>query len=229
MPNAVPSPAAVFVMLSDGTILHVGDDLHEGKNNNSATVAPTVTDDVNSGYGVGSRWNDVTADALYFCLDASAGAAVWTGDLAQGGGGGEDDILYAENETEASGTGNGFPSQGSADSNNRNHLNVMTPALTGDHYVFWYAEIANELADKPTLSRCYNDTTGVELGRSGWHASDLEILTNGEDAYVSYAGFEKVTFTGAAEKLRIQIGRIASFGGSWYIRKARLRIRTAGA
>jgi hypothetical protein len=48
------------------------------KNNVSATVAPAVTDDSASGYGVGSEWVDVTHDTVYFCVDASVGAAIWT-------------------------------------------------------------------------------------------------------------------------------------------------------
>ena len=47
------------------------------KHNYSATAAPTTGDDVDDGYGVGSMWVDVTGDAVYFCVDATAGAAVW--------------------------------------------------------------------------------------------------------------------------------------------------------
>jgi hypothetical protein len=57
-----------------------------------ATVAPTVNDDSNSSYSVGSYWHDITADHAYVCVDASVGAAVWRqisivahGDLADVG------------------------------------------------------------------------------------------------------------------------------------------------
>lgn len=43
----------------------------------AATTAPTATNDSADGYSVGSQWHDTTADALYACLDATAGAAVW--------------------------------------------------------------------------------------------------------------------------------------------------------
>lgn len=49
-----------------------------------ATSAPTVDDDVDLGYSVGSLWIDVSADKAYKCLDATAGAAVWF-DITQGG------------------------------------------------------------------------------------------------------------------------------------------------
>ena len=43
-----------------------------------ATAAPTVNNDIDEGYVVGSRWIDVTADKEYVCLDNTDGAAVWT-------------------------------------------------------------------------------------------------------------------------------------------------------
>jgi hypothetical protein len=48
------------------------------KNNDNATVAPTTTNDDSEGYAVGSRWTDVSAGEVYFCLDASTNIAVWT-------------------------------------------------------------------------------------------------------------------------------------------------------
>jgi len=50
-----------------------------------ATTAPTVNNDVDEGYSVGSKWCDVTADKAYICLDATDGAAVWT-EITQSGG-----------------------------------------------------------------------------------------------------------------------------------------------
>lgn len=57
------------------------------KVNLAATAAPAVTDDSGDGYAVGSRWLDTTNDKEYVCLDATAGAAVWTETTATGGGG----------------------------------------------------------------------------------------------------------------------------------------------
>jgi hypothetical protein len=45
--------------------------------NNGATVAPTVNDDADAGYRVGSMWLDVTNDSAYVCVDATNNAAVW--------------------------------------------------------------------------------------------------------------------------------------------------------
>lgn len=45
--------------------------------NFAATAAPTATDDVNLGYGVGSRWVDTTNDRAYICVDSTSTAAIW--------------------------------------------------------------------------------------------------------------------------------------------------------
>jgi hypothetical protein len=58
------------------------------KVNLSGTAAPTVNDDVDLGYTVGSRWFDTTNDKEYVCLDNTDGAAVWT-ETTQTGSGGE--------------------------------------------------------------------------------------------------------------------------------------------
>jgi len=54
-----------------------------------ATQAPTVNNDVDEGYAVGSRWVDVTNDKEYVCLDNTDGAAVWTETTGAGGGASE--------------------------------------------------------------------------------------------------------------------------------------------
>lgn len=64
------------------------------KNNLSAAVAPTTTDDSSSDYAVGSRWIDTTADKEYVCLDATATAAVWKETTSSAGGG---DLLSTNN------------------------------------------------------------------------------------------------------------------------------------
>lgn len=67
------------------------------------TAAPTVSDDTNSGYDVGSLWVDITNDRVYRAVDISAGAAVWK-DLSAGGA--------ATSIKTGSYTGDGTTSQG---------------------------------------------------------------------------------------------------------------------
>jgi hypothetical protein len=45
--------------------------------NYTAITSPTVDDDVNSGYSVGSVWIDVIKKQAYVLVDSSAGQAVW--------------------------------------------------------------------------------------------------------------------------------------------------------
>lgn len=47
------------------------------RHNNTATVAPTATDDSADGYGRGSMWVDQTAGKIYICFDPTVGAAQW--------------------------------------------------------------------------------------------------------------------------------------------------------
>lgn len=47
------------------------------RHNHAATAAPGTGDDADDGYGIGSRWLDLTNDKAYLCLDATVGAAVW--------------------------------------------------------------------------------------------------------------------------------------------------------
>lgn len=77
------------------------------KNELAKTVAPTATDDSASGYVVGSRWIDTTADKEYVCLDATTSAAVWTETTGTGGGGGATSkaILVDEKTTGTAGGG----------------------------------------------------------------------------------------------------------------------------
>jgi hypothetical protein len=55
--------------------------------NYAATGAPTVNDDADAGYSVGSVWIDVSSDTAYLCVDHTNNAAVWAtlgGDAAFG-------------------------------------------------------------------------------------------------------------------------------------------------
>lgn len=49
----------------------------EAKHNLAAVTNPTVTDDINAGYTIGSRWINTAADEEYVCTDNTAGAAGW--------------------------------------------------------------------------------------------------------------------------------------------------------
>lgn len=52
-------------------------EIYGKKHNFAGSAAPTATDDTGDGYEVGSLWFDTTNDKAHFCVDATAGAAVW--------------------------------------------------------------------------------------------------------------------------------------------------------
>lgn len=62
---------------TDSTIIKGASALTYRRNNFTAVVAPVVTDDSNSGYGVGSFWNNTVTSVLYVCALATVGAASW--------------------------------------------------------------------------------------------------------------------------------------------------------
>jgi len=47
------------------------------KVNSAATTDPTVNDDSDDGYDVGSIWVNTTDDSVFVCVDSTVGAAVW--------------------------------------------------------------------------------------------------------------------------------------------------------
>jgi hypothetical protein len=73
----------IFMCIDDTVGAAVWRPLETEKNNYSALIAPVVTDDSSAGYSVGSKWVVPLDGVIFFCVDATVGAAVWS----QGGGG----------------------------------------------------------------------------------------------------------------------------------------------
>jgi hypothetical protein len=61
----------------DGIIISDTTGVREVKYNFNATVNPTVNDDVDGDYEVGSRWYNITDAVEFVCLSNTNGAAVW--------------------------------------------------------------------------------------------------------------------------------------------------------
>ncbi len=67
-----------FLTATDGMTLRAAFGFYsEILNKIDGTTAPTATDDSADGYRVGSYWADTTNDKIYFCIDATATAAIW--------------------------------------------------------------------------------------------------------------------------------------------------------
>ena len=56
-----------------------------GRNNNSASSNPTVTDDSGSGYAVGSVWLNTANDRIFICVNNTSNAALWNEVVASDG------------------------------------------------------------------------------------------------------------------------------------------------
>jgi hypothetical protein len=88
-----------------------------------ATVAPTVSDDINAGYGINSRW--LWGTNLWVCTDNTSGAAVWTR-IVTGLFGTES--CYAYSESESSTTSNTYQQK----------LRLSIPAIpAGTYRIGW--------------------------------------------------------------------------------------------
>jgi hypothetical protein len=74
------------------------------KNKWDGTAAPTVNDDTDGGYSVGSRWLDLTNSEEYVCMDATDGAAVWTETTGAGSVPGDPTVVTSEAELAAAAT-----------------------------------------------------------------------------------------------------------------------------
>jgi len=53
-------------------------EITDPKSNYTATTSPSIGNDSSQGYSLGSMWVDTTRDLVYFAVDVSPGAAVWT-------------------------------------------------------------------------------------------------------------------------------------------------------
>jgi len=93
-----------------------------------ATTNPTVDDDSDDGYGIGSVWTNTTSKEYFVCLDATIGAAVWTSTTTAA----PPDCYEAEDETTDSTDGATFTPLTDQS---------ITP-VAGEYEVDWSGEIS---------------------------------------------------------------------------------------
>lgn len=74
------------------------------KNNYSATVDPTTTDDSNANYGVGSVWINTSTNLIFICVDNTIGNAIWLS-VSSGGGSAPANNYGAASAPTTAGTG----------------------------------------------------------------------------------------------------------------------------
>ena len=62
---------------NDELVMYNNNDFRKLKLNLTATKDPTTNDDQTFGYGVGSRWINLTTDIEFICVDSTINAAIW--------------------------------------------------------------------------------------------------------------------------------------------------------
>ena len=129
------------------------------KSNLTAIVAPTINEDSGDGYAVGSMWVDVTGDKIYFCLDASVGAAVWQ-EVGAGGGGGSG--VFGKYVTAADTAVAG--QRTFVDSSTAYTINLPAAPVAGDLITFMHK--SGSPSNLITIGRNGNTIDGVALDSS---------------------------------------------------------------
>lgn len=151
----------VYRKVDDGAttnVIHVAGH----KCNDAATVAPTVDDDVDLGYGVGSVWCDITADKAYVCLDPTDGAAVWT-EITQGSGGGESYVDRGDPSAVDASIGSGLTADGTWRSLS---LSSIVPAGAASKLVHLRCRILDNSVESVMQLRKVGNTNAVNATKA---------------------------------------------------------------
>jgi hypothetical protein len=177
--DATNVAAAGAVMDSDiseaeGFLRKTGAGAYEGiKSNLNASVAPTTTDDSVAGYAVGSQWINTMSDTLYFCLDATASAAVWQ-EVGAGGGGMTVTTVKTGNYTAAEGEYVPVDSSGGS-------FTVTLPATPGAQAQVAVVDVGKACSTSPvTVARNGETIDGA--------ATDFSLDQNNGGAWFMYDG-----------------------------------------
>jgi hypothetical protein len=189
-PSTCPNNPAHSVNADSKTVVE-----SEAKDNLEATIDPTVNDDINSGYAIGSNWINTVSKISFKCVDNSAGAAVWSMAVVN--------WQSADSNDESSTTSTSW----------QDKVTMTTPALTGTFFMIYSAEIkSGDILNKAKL-RCRNTTDNVTLANSN----------SGETDYESFSASSVVVFAGSSKTFKLQLQSKLE-GMTSYVQNARMRL-----
>jgi hypothetical protein len=197
-PDTCPNNVAHTVTAASNTVLEI-----YALDNLSATVAPTVNDDINLGYAVNSRWMYGTNE--WICTDNSSSAAVWTR-VVTGVFGTES--CYAYGDAESSTTSNTYQQK----------LRLSIPAVPAGFYrVGWnYLSKESNRAEYKIQVQLDDTTVLMEEIPSYYYAS-----------YKQTGGFGYANLTAETHFVDLDYA-CNNAGGTTYIKCARLEFWRVG-
>lgn len=208
-------------------------------NNYIATSAPTVNDDSDDGYDVGSKWIDTTNDNVYHCVDASVGAAVWVlGDLEASDLGSaaaatliDDDtmatatssnVASAESikayvDTEVAGVATGITDYGSTATTSGSSVSVASSITSGTRVIHITLDNVSVTGTNISIGLRLGDSGGIET--TGYSSEALHIggssFTSTTQMQLNDTGFDATDFlTGNLTLTYSGSGFVYTLGGT---------------
>lgn len=181
------------------------------KSNLNASVAPTVNDDSGSGYAVGSRWIDTTADKEYVCLDATSTAAVWKDTTQQDTSpvdsvfGRTGDVTAAASDYDASQVDNDSTVTGTYVSDALNTLKNAAPNTHAASHTDGSDDIQDATSGQKGLATATQITKldGIEASADVTDATNVAAAGAIMDSDISQAeGFMRKTGSGTYEAIK---------------------------
>ena len=171
--------------------------------NLAATTDPTINDDVNNGYVVGSKWFNNTTRKGFICLDNASGVAAWRESARIFG----TEYFYNEREIESSTSGNDFIEK----------LKLATPLIpAGDYQISWQIQMKGNASGKDFEYRVELDNTIV-----------LGSFIRSDNKYNLYSGFSRQTLSSGIHEIDIDF-KCAVDNMTAYIKNSRIDIRRVG-
>lgn len=171
--------------------------------NLSAITDPTINDDINDGYVVGSRWINTQTKNEFVNVDNTAGAAVWTVTRKDVFG---TEYNYAASEDEASTTSGSWQE--------RTTLTVTLPA--GNYMVAWNWEQKGAMAKAISARVMLDDITELSYMWFNYYSN-----------YYPFSGMAQTSLTAGSHTFCIEHCSPNSATTS-YIRRARIAIWRVG-